>query len=169
MKTFRNALLPLFLAVGATPALAQKAVEEGAPRLQISRDADGRTTATAAATMDGTGVLLLLGSLDARMHSLGLGLPSILAHSQVMAFTFTEGEAISVSAPWPPLPVFLQALHVRFHEDLTGLEAGASRVEQVGEPNHDELPPPDYLEDGTEARSPRKIEPNEVMTAKVDG
>ncbi len=157
MKTLSRCLLPLFLAVTASPALAQKAVEEGAPRLQISRDADGRTTATAAATVDGTGVLLLLGSLDARMHSLGAGLPSILAHSQVMVFTFTEGEEISVSAPWPPLPVFLQALHVRFHEDLTGLEAGASRVEQVGE-RHDELPPPDYRDDGSEAK-----------TAKVDG
>ncbi len=128
MKTFRNALLPLFLALCATPAFAQKADgTESAPSLAASRDDEGRVAVTAAATVDGPGILILLAALDPGMHDLGNDLPPVLGQSVIAGIAFREGENIDIVAAWPPLPVYLQALHATFPIGADGDEGFALR------------------------------------------
>jgi hypothetical protein len=84
------------------------------PTLLVDRSKDGRDVTVTCARAEFPGALILLGSFDGAMASLGKGLPSILANSSVLAMAFVPGESIQVSAKWPPVHVLLQAVEVGF-------------------------------------------------------
>jgi len=124
-------------ALFATAGAAQAEQRNPAPSLSAHIDQQGYVTVTTSHLGASNGVMLLLGAFDDTMASLGKGLPSILVNSAIVAFTFHGGDALSVTAGYPPLPVMLQAVEASF----APFRVHASLVLQIGALTDSDLPP----------------------------